>query len=164
MGISHLVQFQPLHQQRPRMHSNVRQKMIRSILIFTAALLATSFGDPSSPQPVENIRWGQKTEDSIEVRVWGDVAYQGIYHVPKGFGLKSILAVAGGLGWQEQRNHFAEGGGQFAGKIVISKIEDGKIVNRFETKLRILQMAATPDQELLDGDVIRLPNIKLWEK
>lgn len=138
--------------------------MIRTILILTAALLATSFADPSYPQPVEKIRWGKKTENSIEVRVWGDVAHQGIYHLPKGFGLKSILAIAGGLGWQEQRNHYAEGEGQFAGRIVISRLEDGKIVDRFETKLRTLQIAATPDHELLDGDVIRFPKIRLWEK
>ena len=133
-------------------------------IAFTYLSMVSLFADPSDPQPVDEIRWGRETDSSIEVRVWGDVAYEGVYHVPKGFGLKSIIAVAGGLGWKEQRNHYKEGSGQFAGRVVISRIEDGKIVDRFTIKLRDLQLAATPDQQLTDGDVVRIPKIRLWEK
>ena len=136
-----------------------------SLLLFVILFIANfSKADPSYPQPVEKIRWGIKTETSIEVKVWGDVAYEGTYHVPKGFGLKSILAVAGGLGWKDQRNHYAKGSGQFAGKIKIYRLQNGQLTPRFESKLRELQLASTPDQELKNGDIVRVPNIRLWEK
>ena len=134
-------------------------------LIITFSLLATALlAEPSSPHPVEEIRYGTPSEKSIEVIVGGDVAKAGKYFLPKGFGLKSVLGIAAGYGWTEQRTHYSDGTGQFRGRIVVHRKDEAGKMQPITFKIPELQLAKTPDFELQEGDLIDFPNIKIWEK
>lgn len=119
---------------------------------------------PSSPHPVEEIRYGAPSVDSLEVIIGGDVAKGGRYFLPKGFGLKSVLGIVAGYGWTEQRTHYDNGVGQFRGRILVSRKDASGKAQQFTFEIFELQLAKTADFELLNGDIIEICHIRLWEK
>ena len=137
---------------------------MRSIIITISLLMTPLWADPSSPHPVEKIRYGIPSDKSIEVNIGGDVSKAGRYFLPKGFGLKAVLGIAAGYGWTGQRTHYSDGTGQFRGRIVVHRKDKSGKTQLITFKIPELQLAKISDFELQKGDVIVFPHIKIREK
>lgn len=137
---------------------------MKTIIIACGLLSIPLWADPSSPHPVEEIRYGIASDNSIEVNIGGDVAEAGRYFLPKGFGLKAVLGIAAGYGWTGQRTHYSDGSGQFRGRIVIYRKDEAGKTQPITFEISELQLAKTPDFELQKGDAIEVSHIKIWEK
>jgi len=123
---------------------------------------AIAFGQLSTPKKIEDIRFGSRSEDSMQIVIGGDVKEPGTYFLPKGFGLKSVLGIAAGYEWSHHRTHLSRG--QFAGWISIHrKNAKGESV-RLRHQISRLQMADTPDVPLEDHDTIEFEAVRLYEE
>ena len=128
----------------------------------TALSFASVTAQLSTPKPVEELRFGVEADDTIALFIGGDVAHPGTYHVPSGFGLKSILGLVGGFAWIQHRTHVGAGRAQFAGTIEVThKMNPEK---KSVYTMQDLQKTKFPDVELQEGDAIYFRPIRLYEE
>jgi len=133
-------------------------------LIAVVAATVTYADDLTTAKPVEQLRYGKQSDDTMAIVIGGDVAACGKYFVPKGFGLKSILGIVGGYGWKGHRTHDAAKTAQFRGKVRISRPVEGAKPTLLEFEISSLQKASTTDFELSEGDVIEFVAMRFYEK
>ena len=134
-------------------------------LSFLSALLVPALADPlTQPKPIDEVRFGEKTKDTLSVVIGGDVAHPGQYFLPKGFGLKSVLGIVGGYGWKGHRAHGSAKTAQFHGRIRIFRSIDGAKATKTEYKISELHQAKSSDVPLLDGDVIEFVTLRIYQE
>lgn len=93
--------------------------------------------------------YGKQTDTTITVTVLAGenvgVRFPGIYHFPKGIGLKSLYGIAGGYAVEEGMLAFPE--------VLLKRKIDGKL-SVFEYDNEQLILAEAKDIQLEDGDIV----------
>jgi hypothetical protein len=116
---------------------------------------------PTKAEQVDKVRFGKKSENTIAVVIGGDVARAGKYFLPKGFGLKSVLGIVGGYGWNGQRKHDSAKTAQFRGGVRVYRSVGGRRTSS-DHKISELQQAKSTDFLLLDEDIVEFVDLNLY--
>ena len=118
----------------------------------------------SKAKPIDSLRFGEKTASSMLIIVGGDVANPGKYHLPKGFGLKSLLGIVGGYAWNGHRSHGSPSSAQFSGAIQVFRTDENGVKRRMTYKISELQRAERKDVPLLKDDMVNFVSLRMYEE